>query len=123
MSEKLATGRATQYLVTAAMLVIVIAGMRAAVSIIVPLLLAIFISLLCAPPVLWLQRKGWHKGLAVGLVVLLVISIGLAIGAVAGTSLSQFSVALPRYEVQLTNQMTALLGLMYEMGIKLSPDE
>ena len=37
--------------------IIVVAGMRAASSILVPFFLAVFIAVICAPPFFWLQRK------------------------------------------------------------------
>ena len=117
------SGRATRWLAAAGWVVIVIAGMRAAEPILVPLLLSVFIALLCAPPVLWLERKGCHTALAVGMVILVVFLIGLGFGAVAGTSLSQFSVAIPRYQQQLEHQLTLALQLLHKMGVKASPEE
>ena len=53
----------TNYLITAAALVIVIAGLRLSVGIVVPFLLAIFITIICAPPLIWLKSKGLSTGL------------------------------------------------------------
>ena len=41
--------------------IIVVAGMKAASSILVPFFLAVFIAVICAPPLFWLQRKGVPK--------------------------------------------------------------
>ena len=41
--------------------VIVVAGMKAASSILVPFCLAVFIAVICAPLLFWLQRKGVPK--------------------------------------------------------------
>ena len=49
---------AYQIMVAIAALVVVIAGMRAATTIVVPFLLAAFIAIISAPPMFWLHRKG-----------------------------------------------------------------
>ena len=38
--------------------IIVVAGMKAASSLRVPFFLAVFIAVICTPPLFWLQRKG-----------------------------------------------------------------
>ena len=57
-------------LITVALFVIVVDGMRAAAAIINPFLLAVFLSSLCAPLLYWLQRRGVPNGLAVAAIVL-----------------------------------------------------
>ena len=52
-------------LVAAAAFVIIVAGIQAAASIIIPFLLAVFISTLCAPLIYWLERRGVPNALAV----------------------------------------------------------
>jgi len=44
--------------------VIIVAGMKAAESIIVPFLLALFIAIIALPPFLWLQQKKVSKVIA-----------------------------------------------------------
>ena len=52
------TSKAAHFLIVAACFVVVVAGMRAASSILVPFLLSMFIAIICAPPLFWMQRKG-----------------------------------------------------------------
>ena len=49
--------------------IIVVAGMKAASSILVPFFLAVFIAVICAPPLFWLQRKGVPKVIALVLIL------------------------------------------------------
>ena len=111
-----------QVLFIAAGLVIIVAGMRAAESIIVPLLLSGFVSLLCATPVFWLQKKRVPATIATSLVVLGVLGIGLGLGALLGTSLQDFSEAIPRYQALLTNELTSAFHWLDRMGIQLSEE-
>ncbi len=123
MGEKVTEGRAVRVLATAGWVVIVVAGMRAAGPLLVPLILSIFLALICEPAVLWLQRKRLPSGVAVPLVIAGVILLGLALGAIAGASLSQFSQALPRYQAHLQNQMTQVLQWLGHLGLELSAQE
>ncbi len=123
MGEKVTEGRVVRVLATAGWVVIVVAGMRAAGPLLVPLILSIFLALICEPAVLWLQRKRLPSGVAVPLVIAGVILLGLALGAIAGASLSQFSQALPRYQAHLHNQMTQVLQWLGGLGLELSGQE
>lgn len=123
MSETRTGGRGVRFLTTTGWFVIVVAGMRAAESILVPLLLSLFIALLCAPPLLWMERKGVPTALAVSLLILAVILAGLMVGAIAGSSLSDFSVAVPHYQEQLKTQLHSVLKLVQDIGVKVSPEE
>ena len=112
--------RASRYLATVAWLVIVIAGMRAAEPILGPMLLSIFIAMLASPPMFWLERKGLPIWLAGTLVLLLLSLIELAIAIFVGSSLAQFTEALPRYQQQLDNQLAMLVQLLDSRGVKLA---
>ncbi|MBK1702048.1 hypothetical protein CKO22_14350, partial [Thiococcus pfennigii] len=47
---------AARFLLNAAALVVVVAGMRAAAPLLTPFLLAVFIAIIASPPLLWLNR-------------------------------------------------------------------
>ena len=57
--------------------VVIVAGMKAAESIIVPFLLAIFISIIASPPFSWLQKKGIPKVPSIIIVLLMLILVTL----------------------------------------------
>jgi len=104
-------------LVVLATLVVVIAGMKAASALLEPFLLAIFISVLCAPLVTWLTRRGWPEWLAVsvtmvGLVILL--SAGFAL---VGTSINGFLKQLPVYQSALNMRVGGLLDGLAGHGV------
>jgi predicted PurR-regulated permease PerM len=56
--------KGTQFLITMAAFVILVAGMRAAEEILVPFLLSVFLAIICAPPLFWLRRKHVPTALA-----------------------------------------------------------
>ncbi|MBE9529264.1 MAG: AI-2E family transporter [Proteobacteria bacterium] len=100
----------TRFLLAGACFVIVVAGMRAASDILVPLILSAFIATVCAPPLFWLKRKGLPTPLAIFIVIAAIIFIGLGVGALVSTSLDRFIHDLPLYQENLR----ALLGGSFE---------
>ena len=112
----------TQFLLTAAAFVIVVAGMRAAEPILVPLLIAGFLAILSTSPVFWLREKGIPAPVALFLVVVGVLSLGFGFIVIIGTSLEDFSDAIPRYQTRLTEEMGPLLQWIQGMGIQFNEE-
>jgi predicted PurR-regulated permease PerM len=110
-------------LVIVASFVIVVAGMKAASSILVPFFLAVFIAVICAPPLFWLQRKGVPKILALIIILVVILSAGLLFGALIGSSLNEFLVSLPEYQEQLSGHIAALITWLREKGINIPKRE
>lgn len=89
-------------LVTAASVVIVIAGLQAAQTLLLPFLVAVFLSIISTPPVLWLERRGLPASLAV-LVAMIGLGGLLAIfGILLTAALDGFEEAAAGYQVALT---------------------
>ncbi len=106
-------------LVTAAALVVVIAGLQAAKALLVPFLLAAFIAIVCLPPLAFLRRHGWPDSLAIlGIALALVLAIVL-IGAFVGASVADFTRNLPDYQARLQAMSTGLAGWLAAHGIRL----
>ena len=120
MNDRYPSSPVTQFLFIAAALVIVIAGMRAAQQILVPLLVSAFLALISASPVFWLQRKRVPAPLAVFLVVVGFLGVGVGFGTLLGTSLQDFSAAIPRYQKALAEDIARLQQWLSEMGLPMS---
>lgn len=110
------------FLINVAAFVVVIAGMQAASSIIVPFLLAMFITIICAPPFFWLKRKGISTGFSMIIIILGVICLGSLIVAMIGTSVDKLTNAMPFYEQRLKSQIDALFLWLRGMGANI-PEE
>jgi predicted PurR-regulated permease PerM len=104
-------------LLTLAGFVVVVAGMKAASSILVPLFAAIFIAVLCTPPLFWLQGKGVPKILALILILAAILVVGSLLGVLVGTSLNHFVSSLPQYQERLTTNLSPLLNWLVKKGI------
>jgi AI-2 transport protein TqsA len=120
MNEHLEIGRGTRLLLSAAAFVIVVAGMKAAASILVPFIVAVFLAVISAPLVFWLKSKRVPSGVAVAVVVLLMVGVLTLAGMFVGNSLNRFLVALPSYEARLQQELTSFVRWLGERGIEVS---
>jgi predicted PurR-regulated permease PerM len=120
METKGRTSKVAHFLIVTASFVILVAGMRAASSILVPFLLSIFIAIICAPPLFWMQRKGVPNTLAVLSILVGIIVIGLLLAAFVGTSVNDFSKALPVYEKRLADITAAVVSWLENLGLEIS---
>ena len=88
-------------MLVAASAVIVIAGLKVAAAIVVPVLLALFIATISAPPLLWLKNKGLPTIAAFLIVISVISAIGLLLVSLVAASLTQFQDQIPFYEERL----------------------
>lgn len=102
-----------------ASLVIIITGMHYAAPILIPFLLAIFISILCIPLQRYLINKNIPATMAVVLILcLLLIGTFLLVGFV-GASMNEFTNQLPEYQEQLETQLSAYIIDFQKIGLAL----
>ena len=106
--------KTVQLMLILASFVIVVAGMKAAESIVVPFLLSVFISIIALPPFVWLQQKKIPRGIALGIIILSFLIFIFLIGLLIGTSIHDFSSRLPLYEEKLQNQTQEIISWLKE---------
>ncbi len=105
-------------LLGAAGLVIVIAGVRSASSIIAPLLLASFIAAVSLPVLEWLRQRGARTGLAILAVVMLAASILAFFVWIVVRTVAEVRLELPNYvEKALAYEQTVRIWLE-DMGVQ-----
>jgi predicted PurR-regulated permease PerM len=89
------------FLVGAAAVVVLTAGIRASTGVLNPILMAGFLALLLQPLVRRLRGWGVAGGVAVGLVVLALVIAGLVMAGFVGVSLRQVALEIPGYAARL----------------------
>jgi len=89
-------------LVGFASFIVIVAGLKAASSIIVPFLLAAFIAIICIPPMVWLQNKKIPQFLSVIIIIIGMLLLGWIFAAMLTGALSDLSNKLPIYQERLT---------------------
>ena len=114
------TYKTTSVLITFAALVVIIAGMKASASIIVPFLFAVFIAIICAPPLNWMTRRRVPGVLAVLIILCVILLIGFLLMLVVGTSIQSFTNALPGYQANLQQQFNVFINWLSGLGIDVS---
>ena len=107
----------TSALLNAAALIVIVAGMRAAQPIIVPFLLSVFIAVISAPPLLWLEEHRLPRALAMLIVIAGIVAIAFGLTAVAGPSIADFTRDIPAYQAKLNAQLDALLAWLGGKGV------
>mgnify|MGYP001811961012 FL=1 len=102
-------------LVSIAAVVIVIYGMQAAKVLLVPFLLAVFLALITVRPMLWLQRHKVPSFLAVLMIVFGMMLVLGVLGSILGTSVADFTAALPFYQERLTDIVESTVQLAFQL--------
>jgi predicted PurR-regulated permease PerM len=103
--------------------IIIIAGMIYAAPLINSLLLALFISIICAQPIQWLYKKGVPQSLAILIVFIGIIATFFIFGEMISKSLSTFSQNAPLYEQNLKEMGTGFTEFFEKSGIDISNDK
>lgn len=120
MAKQNTPHRGTSLLIVAASLVVIIYGIYQAQSVLVLFLVALFLAVIGAPPVLWLKQRRVPSVLAVLLVLAGIIALLLLIGGIVGTSLASFSDSLPFYQKRIEEQALALREFLASKGITIT---
>lgn len=106
-----------------AALVVIIAGMKVGADLIVPLLLAVFIAVVCTSPVHLLHRWGLSLRAAAFLTLLVLLGVLSLIGLLVVNSFSTFVAALPDIESRLYEHYWDLLNVLSSHGLAINPDQ
>jgi AI-2 transport protein TqsA len=97
--------------------VIIIAGLKAAQSIVAPFMVSIFVATTLSPFVFWMTRHKVPTIAAVLIVVFIVLIVGAGAGTLIGTSIDSFTQNLPSYEQRLKDETESLLHLINRLGV------
>lgn len=108
------------YLVTAAALVIVIAGMHAASGILVPFLLAMFVAGICAPLYQGMRRRRVPTPLAILAIMLVMLGGVMLLIGVVERAVSGFADNLPSYQAAFLVQTDKIRLWLDANGIEIS---
>lgn len=96
---------------------IVIAGLREAQSIVVPFVLSAFIAILAVPPLVALRKLRVPAALSLTLILGGILVLGTVVAALVGSSIADFTSALPRYNERLDQLSLTLVGALSRFGV------
>ncbi|ADZ91166.1 AI-2E family transporter [Marinomonas mediterranea] len=115
--------KGTQWLVGFAALIIIIAGLKSASQIVVPFMLSVFIAIICAPLMSSLRRKKVPTWVSILIVVFLILGGLGSIALLVGSSLDDFSNALPGYKERFGTELAKLIAQLNTLGLQISYDQ
>jgi len=95
-----------------AAVVVIVIGLQMAKDLLVPFLVAIFLALITVRPMLWMQRNRVPSVLAALIIVSLIMLIMAIVGTVVGTSIADFTAALPSYQERLDTMVQGVIDLV-----------
>ncbi len=119
MVESSPVSRGSHFLLIAACIVIIIAGLKAAASLMVPILLAAFLAIICLPPLYFLLNRGLGATAAVFIVTGTLLCLGLLVSLFAASAVADFSNNLPLYQSRIQTQMAQLLSWLSSSGFNI----
>ncbi len=103
--------------------VIILAGIKAAASIMSLFFLAVFLAIIFMPPFSWLRNKGMPSWLAMLIMSTAIIGGALLLFGLAWFPISQMDEKLPGYQQNLSNQISAGENQLARLGVDLSSFE
>ncbi|OBX06533.1 AI-2E family transporter [Gallibacterium genomosp. 3] len=99
-------------LITLACLVIILAGIKAAVEIVVPFLLALFLAIICTPLINFLVKLKVPLWLAVITLLGLIVITLTSFAGLVGNAVNEFSASIPEYKQLLAQRIASLAPIM-----------
>lgn len=122
MSQEISIqNRGARFLIISAAVVIVIAGLREIKPIALPLVMAVFLSVLSAPLLSWLVRHRVPKLFSVLATVMANLLVVIAMLLLVGNSVSAFARSVPSYQERL--EQKALSAFLWLEGVGINTSE
>jgi predicted PurR-regulated permease PerM len=109
--------QAARTLIILACLIIITAGLKAAAPLFTPLLVSLFLAVLCLPPLQKLKKAGVPEGISIAIVVVGATMLVFAITAIIGRSLSGFEAKLPEYRLALDGHVSEFFDWLQDKGV------
>jgi predicted PurR-regulated permease PerM len=109
-------GPASRGLITAAALVVVVAGLDAAGDVLLPVLFAVFLAIVVLPLMRGLQRVGVPDPVAIAVVVVVVAAVLVGVTALLATTVRGFTAQIPHYKEPLEQLVEQILAQLHSLG-------
>lgn len=116
MKQANPVSRGEHILLITACIIIIIAGLKLAAPLMVPLLLSAFVAIICLPPLYFLLNKGVNVTASVFIVTGLLVCLGLLVSLFAGSAIADFSQNLPTYQSRIQGQTAHLVQWLSDLG-------
>ncbi|PJG85162.1 hypothetical protein CVP05_07865 [Conservatibacter flavescens] len=107
-----------------ACLVIILAGVKSAVQIVVPFLLSLFIAIICAPVVNIMTERKVPRGIAIGLLFVFILLIFFFLVGLINNTIQEFTASIPQYKQLLSRRINDILEVAksFDFPLDISTD-
>lgn len=122
MREPIAPRRTTNMLIIIAALIVILAGLKAGQSLLVPFLLAVFIATIASTPIQWLTRHRVPNWLAVLLVAILVVLVLTGLGLVVLQTFREYQAEQDVYIEKVRELINNVANFGERLGMPISDD-
>ena len=106
-----------------ASVVIVLAGIKSASTLLVPFLLSLFIAIILSPLFNYFKKRSVSDGLSLLIVVSIFLIFLALVGKLIGNSVTEFTQNIDMYSQKLTSYYLSLASFSHQFGITLPVDE
>ncbi|MCK5818390.1 MAG: AI-2E family transporter [Psychromonas sp.] len=113
----------SRFLFFLASIVISLAGIKFAAPILVPFLLAFFVTIICNPVINFLEHYKMPRSFAIALVIIFIFFGFVLLGGVITSAVTDFRRALPQYELELSNDLNLQVAWLMEHNFPISLSE
>lgn len=120
MSQFEDRGVAFKGVATMGFIVVILAGIKIASPIVVPLVLSAFIAVICNPVIDWMSKYRVPRLLAVLILMVLILLAGFWLTSVVGSSITEFSTQLPHYQSQLIEHFSWGIDKLQALNINIT---
>lgn len=118
----MADNHGLKWLLGLAGVMVIIAGLKAAEAIVIPIMLALFVAIISTPFLRALTRRGVPSYMAVLIVLSVLIICGGALGMIVSQSIDSFLTRMPQYQARLQSLLVDWLPYLERWDIPVNRD-
>jgi len=111
------------FFIVCASVIVVLAGVKSAASIVIPFLLSIFIAIILSPLYNYFNKKGIPNILSLTIVITIFVIFLIFVAKLIGTSVQEFSSNISVYEQQLSGSIHKIAEMLISLGVEIPEKE
>lgn len=110
----------TQILVATAAIVVILAGIKLSVEIVIPFLLSLFIAIICSPIIKFMTDRKIPLWLAITLLFILFLLSFFFLAGLINSTVREFTASIPQYKTLLSERIATIMALAEKWNIPIS---
>lgn len=104
-------------LIIIAGLIVIVAGLKAAANLLIPIALAVFFAILCIPAMKRLEKIGIPTWIAICIIIVITSFLFILITTVLGNSIGQLNNNLPLYRTKILDAINQITGWLQDLDL------